>query len=255
MRFVPTTTAPDFQDLGRSVPRLAPTEGARLELLVLAARAQHCAGVDTASGVLVRAWFDLPPHDLAPHDPAPHDPEPYDPEPSEDPQPAYDRQPPRRLRTYDLAVVTLAGDDEVAPDPSPEALTLAGPPTPAGRLTGRRAERLLRPLLHPGGAPLLGTRASALPLWARRPDQPSMAVVQPQGPVLLRRSVSYLACRFAWAGTVCELACLDGRLAGEMDRAGQHQRVVDKGTRLVVAFTPPIEGRCHKVVEAVLPRL
>jgi hypothetical protein len=27
-----------------------------------------------------------------------------------------------------------------------------------------------------------------------------------------------------------------------------------KGARLVVAFTPPINGRCHKVVEAVLPR-
>ena len=33
------------------------------------------------------------------------------------------------------------------------------------------------------------------------------------------------------------------------------QALRDKGTRLVVAFTPPIEGRCHKVVEAVLPRL
>ena len=27
-----------------------------------------------------------------------------------------------------------------------------------------------------------------------------------------------------------------------------------KGDRLLVALTPPIEGRCHKVVEAVLPR-
>jgi hypothetical protein len=154
-----------------------------------------------------------------------------------------------------VARVTLAGEDEAAPDPSPESLVLAGPPARIGRLTGRRAERLLRPLLHPAGRPLLGTRASVLPMWARRMDHPSMAIVQPEGPVLLRREGCYLACRFAWAGVVCELGCLDSRLAGDMDRSGQHQRVIDKGTRLVVAFTPPIEGRCHKVVEAVLPRL
>jgi hypothetical protein len=30
--------------------------------------------------------------------------------------------------------------------------------------------------------------------------------------------------------------------------------VASAGERLVVALTPPIDGRCHKVVAAVLPR-
>jgi hypothetical protein len=82
-----------------------------------------------------------------------------------------------------------------------------------------------------------------------------VTLVQPQGPILLRREPAYLACRFAWSGTVREFPCLDRRVAGDMDRMGQRQRVVDKGTRLVIAFTPPIEGHCHKVVESILPRL
>jgi hypothetical protein len=217
-----STTVPDFQRLGKRPPRLAATEGDELELLVLAAHREHCAGVDRATGVLVRAWFGAPPA--------------------------------ARLRPYDVARVTVAGGD--VPDPSePEALVIMGAPVVVGRLTGRRAERLLRPLLHPTGAPLLGCHAPALPLWARPADQPSVALVQPQGPVLLRREPAYLACRFAWSGTVRELPCLDRRAAGEMDRMSLHQRVVDKGTRLVVAFTPPIDGHCHKVVEAILPRL
>jgi hypothetical protein len=28
-----------------------------------------------------------------------------------------------------------------------------------------------------------------------------------------------------------------------------------KDDRLLVALTPPIDGRCHKVVEAILPRV
>jgi hypothetical protein len=219
---VTTTTTPD-QDFGSSGPLVPNTDGDQLELLILAPHTEHAAGVDLGSGALVRAWFGAP---------SAH-----------------------RLRPYDLVRATLSGDTD-APDPSePEAVVLSGAPERIGRLTGRRAEKLLRPLIHPNDAPLLGSHAPALPFWARRADQPSVAVVQPQGPVLLRREPAYLACRFAWAGTVRELPCLDRRLAGDMDRTGQRQRVVDKGTRLVVAFTPPIDGHCHKVVESVLPRL
>ena len=108
--------------------------------------------------------------------------------------------------------------------------------------------------MHPDDTPLLGSHTPAVPFWERRSDHPSVALVQPDGPVVLRREPTYLACRFAWQGTVRELPCLDRRSASDMDRQGRRQRLEPKRTRLVVALTPPIDGHCHKVVEAVLPR-
>jgi hypothetical protein len=159
------------------------------------------------------------------------------------------------LRAYDVVHVTLAKDPEAVPDPSePEGLKLAGGAERVGRITGRKAEKLLRPLVHPDGEPLLGSHAPALPYWERRPDHPSIGLVEPEGQVVLRREPAYLACRFRWLGAVRELPCLDRRIAGEMDRAGQIGRSAERKTRLVVALTPPIDGHCHKVVSAVLPR-
>jgi hypothetical protein len=208
-------TAPDLGQAG-SGPRLHALEGEVLELLVVAPGTSHCAGVELASGVLVRAWF----HGRAA----------------------------KRLRVYDVARVTLAEDTADVADPAqPEAVVLAAAPDVVGRLTGRRAEKLLRPLLHPSAAPLLGSRGPAVPLWERSADQPSIALVEPGGPVLLRREVGYLACRFAWNAAVHELPCLDRSVAAEMDRGGLAHRVV--------SLNPPIDGHCPKVVEAVLPHL
>jgi hypothetical protein len=39
-----------------------------------------------------------------------------------------------------------------------------------------------------------------------------------------------------------------------MDRGGRTRATGSKGDRLVVALTPPVDGHCHKVVEAILPR-
>lgn len=223
MSIVPATTAPDFQGLGKDVPRLYAVPGMTLELLVLAADGGQCAGVDLESGALVRAWS---PGAVA-----------------------------TDLEPYDVAEITLAADIDAVPDPAePEALVCLGAPERIGRITGRRAERLLRPLLHPAGQPLLGMHGPAVPFWERRADHPSIALVAPEGPIQMRRDGGYLACRFVWQGTVRELACLDRRIAAAMDRSGRTRQPGAKGDRLVVALTPPIDGRCHKVVEAVLPR-
>ncbi len=217
------STAPDFYPVAKELPRVAVGAGVKLDLLVLAADSRQCAGVDTASGALVRAWY----------------PEPY----------------PHRLQPYDVVSVTLDENLDAVPDPSePEALAVEGPPKAVSRLTGRRAEKLLRPLLHPQRHPLLGIAASAVPFYERRSDHPSIALVAPEGPISLWRDGRYLACRFPWQGHERELPCLDRRLAAEMDRAGMRHMGGRKGDRLVVALTPPIDGRCHKVVEAVLPR-
>ena len=219
-------TAPDFRVVRTDVPRLRPEPGTTLSLMVLAADATYCAGVDLDTGVLVRAW-----------------------------SPAV---PVQRPRAYDIVDVTLGagadGDADAVPDPAqPEAIVLAGPPQPAGSMPARRAERLLRPLLHPADAPLLSSHGPTVPFWERRADHPSIALVEPLGPVRLHRDSSYLACRFPWLGVQRELPCLDRRVAGGMDSAGQRHLVTPRRTRLVVALTPPIDGHCHKVVEAVLP--
>ena len=218
-----TTTAPDFQLAAADLPRLQADPGSCLQLLVLAARRGQLVAVDLDSGALIRAWC-----------------------------PAVSSA---RLRPYDLVEATVAADNDAVPDPvEPEALVLDDEPEPFGRLEGRRAERLLRPLLHPDDAPLLGSHAPAIPFWERRDDHPSIALVEPQGPVVLRREPGYLGCRFTWQGKVRQLPCLDERRAAEMDRAGQISAPGPKRARLVVALTPPIDGRCHKVVEVVLPR-
>jgi hypothetical protein len=220
---VSTTTAPDFHPVVKDLPRVVVGPGVTLELLVVAADADHCAGVDLASGALVRAWS---------------------PKPSAEP-----------LEPYDVVQVTLDVNADAVPDPSePEALVLAAAPTRRRRITGRRAEKLLRPLLHPKGSPLLGSAAPAVPFWQRSPDHPSIALVEPEGTISLWRDGSYLACRFGWLGHERELPCLDRRVAVYMDRAGMTRMAGAKGDRLVVSLTPPIDGRCHKVVEAVLPR-
>lgn len=220
---MPTTTAPDFSPVVKVVPRVTVAAGAELELLVLAADGPHCAGVDLASGALVRAWTPVPS--------------------------AAD------LRAYDVVAVTLADDTDAIPDPwQPESVVLEGPPEPLRRMSGRRTERLLRALLHPAGQPLLGETAPAIPFWERRADHPSIAVVEPEGRISLRRDGRYLSCRFGWLGHGRELPCLDRHLAATMDRTGRTRMAGGKDDRLLVALTPPIDGRCHIVVEAILPR-
>ncbi len=205
---------------------MAVTPGGTLELLVLAAGGNHCAGVDLVSGVLVRAWSA---------EPSAH-----------------------QLRPYDVVRVTLdelGADFDGVPDPcQPEALVLTGPPIPVRRASPRRVTRLLRPLLHPNGEPLLGISSPVVRFWERRPDHPSIALVEPEGPISLWREEPYLACRFGWLGHERELPCLDRRIAADMDQAGRTHMLAGKNDRLLVALTPPIEGRCHKVVEAILPR-
>jgi hypothetical protein len=220
---VSTSTAPDFHPVVKDLPRVKVSAGSTLQLLVVCADDHQCAGVDLSSGTLVRAWSMG--RSVEP------------------------------IHPYDVVEVVLDADPDAVPDPAqPEGLALAGPPQRVSRMSGRRCERLLRPLLHPKGQPLLGTSATAVPFWERNSDYPSIAVVEPEGAVTMWRQGSYLACHFGWQEHERELPCLDRRVAAMMDRSGRTRMTVSRGDRLVVALTPPIEGRCHKVVQAVLPK-
>lgn len=199
------------------------TAGARMRLLVVSASEFECAGVDLDTGALVRAWSPELPED--------------------------------RVRPYDVVELICDGELDTVPDPAqPEAIGVAGPPVVVDRLTGRRAERLLRELLHPLNQPLLGITATAIPFWQRSADHPSIAIVEPKGRIMMVREGSYLGCRFEWQGHERELPCLDRALAGHMDRHGRTRMTAGKGDRIVVALTAPIDGRCHKVVETLLHR-
>ncbi|MBV9662066.1 MAG: hypothetical protein JO337_13000 [Acidimicrobiales bacterium] len=216
-------TSTELYPVVKDLPRVRVVAGSTLQLLVVAADGHQCAGVDLASGALVRGWSPIPCGE--------------------------------RIQPYDVVEVTLDGGLDAVPDPAqPEALGLVGSPQPVSRMGGRRCERLLRPLLHPHRQPLLGVTATAIPFWERTASHPSIAVVEPEGSVTLCREGSYLGCRFGWQGHERELPCLDRTVAGWMDRTGRTRLTADKRDRLVVSLTAPIDGRCHKVVETVLRR-
>jgi hypothetical protein len=196
--------------------------GGELQLMVLATDRHSCIGVDLRSRALVRAWSAVP----------------ID----------------ARLRPYDVVGGRLDSDPDVMPDPTePEAMVVAEGLECTGRLRGRRAERYLRPLLHPPAEPLLGLTGVEVLFWERSIDQPSVAVVKPETSTTILSHRHWMVARFGWRGSRVELPLVDRWIADSLARTGQSRMVAGHGERLVVAFTPPISGRCHKVVAAVLP--
>jgi hypothetical protein len=155
-----------------------------------------------------------------------------------------------------VVVATLdTAHPDLVPDPSqPEAVVLAGAPELVGRLAGRRVERYLRRLVHPPGQPLLGVHGPAVPFWERTADHPSIAIVEPEGQVVMTRRGSWLRCLFGWRGVRVEMPFLDRRVDAALARTGRITTGSARGDRLVVALTPPIDGHCHKVVAGLLPR-
>jgi hypothetical protein len=205
------------------MPRLQDAPGTALRLMVVSTGYHHCAGIDLASGTLVRAWS------LGPVD--------------------------QHLRPYDLVDVTVANEPDLLPDPTePEAVVVSGSPKLVGRLKGRRAGRLIRPLLHPEKVPLLGFHGPAVPFWERSPDHPSVALAEPRGPLVATIEAGGLWCHFVWEGRPQVLACTDPRLAATLSRMNLEAVSLRPGTDIVVALEPPVNGQCHKVVEALIPR-
>lgn len=206
-----------------ALPRRSNVPGTTLQLLVLAADYDNCAGVDLASGALVRAWSPGP---IQVH-----------------------------LEPYDVVSAILDDTYDLLPDPTqPEAVPLRQPPGPVGRLTGRRVERYLRALVHPPDEPLLALHGTGIPFWQRTAAYPSIAVVEPEGPAVIRLRAGVASCLFRWRGVPVELPCVDRRLIRGLVEAGRARVDSGKGERLLVALAPPVEGHCHKVVSALLPK-
>lgn len=199
----------------RTAVDLPPTRhdlpGTSIQVMVLAADAHGLLGVEVGSGAPVRARF---------------------PE-------AADTGAMLALRAYDLVVAPIGESAEV-PDPcQPEAVDLADLPTLVGHVGGRRAERWIRPLLHPEDSHLLGFAGPCVPFWQLDGSRPSMALVdaRPQ----LAQALSGLHCRFVWRNLVHDLPVEAPPTA-----------IADEPRRVLVTLTPPREGHCYKVVSAVL---
>src|SRR5436305_5050946 len=202
--------------------------GAQLELLVLASEPSGSIGVDVASGAFVRARHPITRG--------------------------------RMLRPFSVASGELAPGD-MFDAAQPELAELTGPLRPMARLNPKRAERWLRPLLHPPRPPLLGLTGNAIPYWTLERDRPSVSLVEPDEVGVARAPGGYV-CRFVWQHTFHELFLRDRRLLAALEsrqvqRCGERQvqRLLGHGTdRLLVALTAPIQGYCYNAVLGVLPR-
>jgi len=202
--------------------------GAQLDLLVLASEPSGSIGVDLASGAFVRARHPVSNG--------------------------------RILRPFSVASGELAPGD-MFDAAQPELAELTGPLRPANRLNPRKAERWLRPLLHPPRPPLLGLTGNAIPYWTLEGDRPSVSLVEPDEVGAARAPGGYV-CRFMWEHTFHELFLRDPRLLAALESrrvqsCGERQirnLLGHAPDRLLVALTAPIQGYCYKAVMGVLPR-
>ena len=166
-------------------PRRTATEGAVLELLVLAAGVE-LFGVDLASGALVR----VPGATIA-----------------------ADGEP---IAAWDVVGIELR-DEPPLPE-APEAVVAADAPVWLGTVPARRAERYLRKLTDPPTEQLLGFAGPSVPYWTLRGERPSVMLVTPAaGPVVVRTERGW-RCRFAWRGRHQDLPVVDEQLLAARDR-------------------------------------
>lgn len=166
---------------------------------------------------------------------------------------------------FDVVTAEIAGSMEPPDAARPEAVELGGAPRRVGRLSPRRAEKLLAPLRHPPQLPLLGITPSAVPYWTLTGDRPSLALVDLRQAPRLRWNGQGLDCRFRWQRADHVLPVVDPVLVERFAEAGvghpsrgTPRRGVERllgyrPRRLLVVLTPPVDGYCHKGVAALLP--
>jgi hypothetical protein len=199
-------------------------------MLVLAAEADGCVGVDLESGAFVRAMYR------------------------------------RRGRSDELAPFDVAVGEVVTPDEPPdvsrpETVALARRPQRTGQLAPRRAERYLTPLHHPSRAPLLGFPGPAVPYWTLAGDRPSLTLVELVAGPQVRRVRGGWECRFPWHGNRHAFPLTDTRVTALLEEVGWprysshdlHRLLGYRTRRLLVMLSPPRHGYCYKVVAALLP--
>ncbi|HUP86374.1 MAG TPA: hypothetical protein VM143_11965, partial [Acidimicrobiales bacterium] len=95
---------------------------------------------------------------------------------------------------YDVVEAQGLPSDDL---PFPSDMTWAVDPVLMGRLRGRKAEKLVRPLVHRGTGPFLGAATPSVTYWTLGDTAPSVSLVDPAaGPVVERDRNHHLRCRF-----------------------------------------------------------
>jgi hypothetical protein len=203
------------------------TPGSVLELLVLASGRRSCIGVDLDSGAFVRAI-----------------------EPVSRPL---------------LQPFTVVRGRTVAPlyerPEHPEIATFDRQLMPIGSISQRRAERFIRPLIHPKNRPLLGFFGPSTPWWEHETSGPSVAIVDIDRTLRANLTTGGLRARFVWNAGVQDLPLEDLRLLEQLDwvpkRANAGLPLAEmlgfKPQRLVMAISRPVNGYCAKVIAGLLP--
>jgi hypothetical protein len=203
--------------------------GAELRVLVLAADTRGCVGVDLDSGAFVRASYTATCNES--------------------------------YSSFDVVSGHIAATSQLPDVSRPETVELEAAPTLCGRLSARRVERYLDPLLHPRRRPLLGFTGRAVPYWTLAGDRPSLTIVDIATGPQLRQVAGGYECRFTWQGGRHQYPLGDRRLALQLEDVGwprfsgrDLQRLLGyRVRRLLVVLTPPHDGYCYKVVAALLP--
>lgn len=225
------------RDLVRSISprdRVAIDGGAVLTLLVLACNQEDTAGIDLASGALVRARVPWP---------AGHRPD---------------------LAPFDVVEAVLADEPERDDLAQPEAISAQGLPRHLGTLHGRRVRQLLHPLAAPMEEHVLGFPGTSAPYWEFRGFRPSLALLVPtKGPVLFRRAGDRSVwIRFGWGRSDNWLPVEDSGAIRALD-AARRDRLQGKDLASALGFKPhylvasvsrPRDGHCYKTIRALVPR-
>ncbi|HEX3566981.1 MAG TPA: hypothetical protein VHU17_16550 [Acidimicrobiales bacterium] len=225
------------RDLVRSISprdRVAIDGGSALNLLVLACNEEDTAGIDLASGALVRARVPWP---------AGHRPD---------------------LAPFDVVEAVLADEPERDDLAQPEAVSAQGLPRHLGTLHGRRVRHLLHPLAAPMEEHVLGFPGTSAPYWEFRGFRPSLALLVPtKGPVLFRRAGDRSVwIRFGWGRSDNWLPVEDFGAIRALD-AARRDRLQGKDLAAALGFKPhylvasvsrPRDGHCYKTIRALVPR-
>lgn len=199
----------------------------RLRLLLLASTPTTATGVDLGTGALCRIEWTAP-------------------------APAF--------AAYEIVEAEARSDESL---PFPADSVLASAPVRIGSMRGRKAEKLLRPLVYRGNGPLLGAATASVTYWTLGGASPSVSLVAPAaGPVVERDVDLRLRCRFRSGRRDHDLPLDDARLEERLSHptatrlsGGTLARALGwSPERLVVALSPPSEGRCQKIVAGMVPR-
>ncbi len=203
------------------------TPGSVLELMVLASGRRSCIGVDLDSGALIRTVESIS----------------------------------RPLLKIFTAVRGTTAQPSFDRPEHPELVAFDQELLPIGSIAPKRAQRMIKPLLHPKQGPLLGFYGPSTPWWEREANAPSVAILEVDRRIRAIHTPRGLRVQFAWNGSIHDLPLEDLRVLERLDWVPEQPNATFplaeiiryEPRRLLLAISRPVNGYCTKVVAGLLP--